>query len=369
MDNINIALVTDDRDYGKALGMALLNVCREFVIKLYSKDRFFDDMHKFYERSEEGLFTDSFDLVLWDGEEAEELYGDNIVLVAEQEAMTIKDFSEKRFCIYKYSCARSLVSDLLEIYGALTGRKPAGISNVSARFFAFASWLGGTGCSTLAVAAGRELCRFYGKGVLYISLEEIESTGNFIPGYSGAKTMGQYLYHLFKEEPDNPYLESYVLKDEYGLEAFAPTVGRNPLRDMSECEWNVFIDNVVKSGHYDIVILDVGNCLTDIDLACMEIAEKICLVTLPENNRFREEQYMQYLICRCGETAADRIIKIVNMSDEQPKAEADLYVGKSRYFVDENNIRKISEDGEFSKKVQTLTEILAEPAAKTFLQF
>ena len=49
MENIKIALITDNREYGRALGRGLLNVCRTFVIHLFDKDCFLSDVNKFYD--------------------------------------------------------------------------------------------------------------------------------------------------------------------------------------------------------------------------------------------------------------------------------------------------------------------------------
>ena len=90
--------------------------------------------------------------------------------------------------------------------------------------FAFASWQGGCGCTTLAMALGQELARFYRKRVLYLSLEAVESTPQYMPGRSGVKTAGEFLCHLLMpaQKQGLPFLEQYVISDDYGVEAFAP---------------------------------------------------------------------------------------------------------------------------------------------------
>ena len=40
MENMNIAIVTDDKDYGRACGLAILNVCRTLVVNIFTKDEF-----------------------------------------------------------------------------------------------------------------------------------------------------------------------------------------------------------------------------------------------------------------------------------------------------------------------------------------
>ena len=70
--------------------------------------------------------------------------------------------------------------------------------------------------------------------------------------------MGRYLYHLFHKMAgedvisEMPFLDGYVIRDEFGLETFAPTRGRNPLRELDPEEFSLFLDSLMQSGRYDM---------------------------------------------------------------------------------------------------------------------
>ena len=301
--------------------------------------------------------------------------------------MMRKDFHKKEFCLYRYSCAQAFVADLFEIYGRLTGRRPVNVARQDIRIFAFTSWEGGAGCSTAAVAVGRELCRYHQKKVLYLSLEEVESTENFFSSYSGAKSLGRYLYHLFRTEPGEerlpqlPFLDGYVIRDEFSMEAFAPTRGRNPLRNLTPEEFFIFLESLMNSGRYDTILLDVGSALSTLDLACIELAEKVCLIAAAQGSTFREAQYMQYLICRCSEAVLEKFVKVVNRvpeaeslqetsgtvpeGGEDPILPCRLFLGKSRYFSDEKKGKRLAEEGAFQSGIAALTEHLLSPLTET----
>ena len=98
MEHITIILVSSAQEYGKALGLGLLHVCRSFMIRILNPQESLQDNEK-----------NSSDLIIWDGElpeEADTMQGRMIQLV-EKPSMIRMDFRKKEFCLYRYSCAQS----------------------------------------------------------------------------------------------------------------------------------------------------------------------------------------------------------------------------------------------------------------------
>lgn len=134
MEHITIVLVSSDQEYGKALGLGLLHVCRSFMIRILNPQEILQDNEK-----------NSSDLIIWDGELPEEADAmqDRMIQLVEKPSMIRMDFRKKEFCLYRYSCAQSFVSDIFEIYENLTGRHPVNVARPDIRIFAFTSWEGG----------------------------------------------------------------------------------------------------------------------------------------------------------------------------------------------------------------------------------
>lgn len=315
MENVSIAIVSNDKAYNRALSMSLLNSCRNFAIKIFDCREFISawSAHKGRE-----AYYELYDIVLWAGSEVSDAYGDNIVYLVEKASMIKKDFKARKFCLYKYSNSQIMVAGIFEIYAFLTGRKAVCMHDSDVRIIAFASCAGGTGCTCLAASVAQELIRFRGMRVMYISLEEIESTGEFTRHMPGARNAGEYLYRLFKTEltgEDNiPFLDSYIVKDVFGIEAFSPTKGRNPLISLSESEMQSFLAAIADSGRYDSLIIDAGSSLSDACIAALQLAEKICFVTRSGDGRYREEQYLSHLICTAGEIMLEKMLRVANMA-------------------------------------------------------
>ena len=105
----------------------------------------------------------------------------------------------------------------------------------------------------------------------------------------------------------------------------------------------------------------------------MEIAEKICFVSRFGDKSGREEQYLQYLMCICGEGVVEKILKAENMADNKAGAqdasgenqgmlETASYIGKTSAALRQENVRRIFLDGKFGNSIRALTEKLMESA-------
>lgn len=364
MEYMFIAIVTDDKEYGRTLSLSILSVCRDFIIRVLSAEEFLNDAPK-------------FDLVLWDGDEVKNAFGGRIIYLADKPSDAIKNIAEKRFCIYKYSNATCIVASLFEIYQELTGKGIINLKRQEVRLFAFASYKGGCGCSTAAIAVGQEMCRFQGKKVLYISFEEFESTGEFIKNETEVKGVFVYLYNLFNkiyssyhlnegEDKKQPFIERHIIRDDFGIEAFSPTGGRNPLRELNFDEVNKFIAAVIDCGRYDVVIMDMGDWASGPAMTCLQMAERICIVS-NEDKSSREDAYIRQIVTHCGEEIMNRIIKVTNNVpilygfDENEKEEHVVEIHKCNNFVKEGGVTKIFLDEQFGKDINFLANMMMEP--------
>ena len=379
MEKITLIVVTDDREYGMALSKALQQLCGGVVIRLLGKEQFFVRM-----RAEGAAavkpWLDSADVILWDGDEAKTAYGGRLVMLSDKPAMLVRNCRDKRFCLYKYSPAQTMAASLFEICGVLSGKRRANVSRQTTDLLAFTSWSGGSGCTSLALAVAQELRRFAGKRVLYVSFEETESTGEFMGSPAGMRGSGVYLYHLFKgdvrtlagrdAEAVSPAVEGFVIHDDFGVEAFAPTAGRNPLAELAADEAEILVASLIDSGRYDVMIMDLGDSLSETAMSCMEMAERICLVS-GGDCRSREEQYIQHIMRCCGEDIVEKTIKVRNMApagadaeeaahEGEEMIETGLRIERSSTFLQRGETKRIFLDGAFGQSIRTLTARLTE---------
>lgn len=331
MENIKVAVIAGDREYGRALGLALVDVYRNFTVTLYRSVPIHNEL-------------DSMDLVISDVSSGFEITGKQIFL-SEKISQTDKNYEDKRFVLYKYSNVRQLAGELLFIYSALTGRRAAPIRNVNAKIVVFASAQGGAGCTAAAMAYARELRRFHEKRVVYISLEEIESTLSYMEHFLDSKGISDYLYYLFNgyDSEKFPFLESYIITDPFGVEAFAPSPGRNVLKSLSPDEMQFFAGAVLDTGGYDVMVIDAGCSLEKNVLTCYEMANDVYLISREGLDNFKEDRFTEYIMYAKGEKITERICRVQMPSDEDS-------------FTKQADVSMIKPEGKYGRKIKELAE-------------
>ena len=91
MENIKLAVITKDKDYGRALGLALVEVYKSFTVTLFQSVPIHSKLEE-------------FDLVLKDFEKED---SEPFIYLVEKPSMTEKNYEDKRFRLYKYSAYRT----------------------------------------------------------------------------------------------------------------------------------------------------------------------------------------------------------------------------------------------------------------------
>lgn len=337
MEYLNIAVVSSDEDYNRTLCMSLLHSCLQIEVTAYTSRQF---VLAWSEHQGSGAFYDCYDLILWAGDEICDSYGDNIIYLTDRSSLVNIDYEARRFALYKYESTTDLVALIFDIYSYLTGRSLSLVKRDNVRVVAFASCAGGVGCTTLARAVCQDFARFRDCKVLYLSLEEVESTGDFLSFPQEIKTEGEYLYRLLGKK-ETPFLESYLVKDCFGVSSFAPAAGKNPFRDLTYADMQTVLAALMDSGMFDVIVADVSTCLDEAAIALLEPAVHICLIAKTTQPSCREKNYRKQLEISCGEEAGKGLIRI------------------DRRFNSSQELSPIASiEGEFGRFVSKLTERL-----------
>ncbi len=271
----------ENAEYGTALVKAISGLHNEFEMEL----NHFCDLSKFridYEHD--------FNLFLMDGYTSEELeewlnekpFKSRIVILSEFHCSPVdQQLNQESSCwqLYKYAKVSNMIRDLYFIHGILTGKKTA-YSFLKTQMIGFFSISGGVGKTALAISFSRELARYRDKKVLYLSFEEMPATELFFGIPQNPRNIGDYLYYLLQRQDENlwSHLDGFVVRDEYGVETFCSSAGRNDLRYLSKEELAYLINVLYDCCRYDYIICDFNNDLSDETLKMIDQCSKTVMI-------------------------------------------------------------------------------------------
>lgn len=254
MKQICLAIMDYDKGYSYALAKAIALTSNEFEVHLYPEKSGLDD----------------FDLILINEKDLNSLteaFRQKAVILSETKNNTpwSEAESEGHF-LYKYDCISILTASLRLSYAKIYGCINPFLSFEKQPFVVgLFSGSGGVGTTAVSIALARELADKKQNKVLFLSLEELESSSVYFKFPQTHPFMGDYLYYLFsggKKQNVATFYSSFQFQDSYGVELFYPSISDNELCILSLEEIHIFIDSISKIGDYDYIVLDVGSHLS-----------------------------------------------------------------------------------------------------------
>jgi len=255
MKKITVAIMEEDAAYGRALSKAIALTRGQFEVHVSPPSSDWEQYDLFLINEENISFL------------PEELKKRTVILTERKCSVSWSGDSSEPLQIYKYERVSIMTSALQYYYSKIYqcinpfssfGKQPFVVGIFSGS--------GGIGCTSTAILLARELTQKKKKKVLFLSLEEMESTSFYFRFPQGHPFMGDYLFYLFSDDAKRKtatFYSSFQYQDSYGVELFYPSLGSNELCELSIEETQVFIESISKIGHYDYIVLDCGNHFSD----------------------------------------------------------------------------------------------------------
>jgi cellulose biosynthesis protein BcsQ len=291
-----LMIAESDPEYCWALAKAISNINNGFEIhvkKLESKTEFKD-----------------YDLILTEGYSEEFLKNmiqdpssfEYFVILTEDRTEDLKHQSqcddERFWRIFKYQDLELIMSDLKFIISSVTGRKKIYRNDIETSLIGFFGSCGGAGRSVMAIATSKELVHHHNKRVLYLSFEEISATERYFGRDSGTRNSSDYLYFLLdkKNESICSHIDSFLCKDEYGVETLLPSEGRNDLSLLGQDELERFIQSISGTKRYDYIIMDLKNDLAEQTLRLVDMCSRLVVVRSSDAiSKFKTEKMFRFM--------------------------------------------------------------------------
>jgi len=352
MGIIDLLIFSDDSDFSLAFAESLAQLKNNFIVTVCGNEN-------------ELLQKQDFDLLLLDSENelaCERFGGDKrVIKLTESYQDAAKDIESMTFILYKYSGIQVIAADILLYYSMLSGKKSYAWSVKSPKIILFCGAKGGVGKTTVAFGIGQALRRYYSKSVLYLSMEEIESTLLYIRGKENGFGLCEYLYYLFKKDGSRPDAEAFMIHDKYGIGAFMPDMGINRLRELNAEEVAIFLKEISDTGSYDFILIDMGETFIKDMIWLFNICHKVVAVLTPNGEADeREQRFIKYLRFILGNECCEKSVIAYNKTvDRECTFEADgrIYIDFDKDSIDDSgDMIEISIDQDFGAGIKALVK-------------
>lgn len=179
--------------------------------------------------------------------------------------------------IYKYQSKECIMKEFLECCRFCAGTRVTGLRR-NTKLLGVYSPIGRCGKTTLAMVLGQVLAEK--QKVLYMSFEEWPGFGRII-GEGNGMDISDLIYYIKQGKKDIGMYLNGMLIDLNGLKIIPPVTKTPDIQELSEEEINGIIEKVLINSEFDIVLVDVGNCVKTL-FSILEPIEKIYMPVLKD---------------------------------------------------------------------------------------
>ena len=266
--SIRLAIASEDSDYLQRLSNKLQDF-DDLQLSLFENE----------ERLKEALTTKRYDILLfapgiYDGKCPGEKVSIKILLYDEDD--DISESMEGLKKIRRYQRISYIYKEILEAYSVLGKPVSGGFGKSVTKLLSFYSPVGGSGKTTVALAAATRMARG-GRTVFYVNLEDVPSDEFYLPN-----AFERGLTDLIQGLDSNMNVEAKLrglmqCKNErlfYTKHFDSP----NDLRELSADETSKLISSIVSSALFDYVIVDMSTRYDDKTSKIFEISDEIIIV-------------------------------------------------------------------------------------------
>lgn len=214
---------------------------------------------------------------------------------------------ESDLSVFKYQPVEDIYTGLLQICAE---EKQDGILKIrkkgEGRIIGFYSPVRRLGQTTMALKKGRELSRK--ENVLYLNLETYAGIDGYFPE-EPQKNLSVLLYYLKQEARNLGVILAGLVCQTDGLDYVPPVQVPDDLREVSADEWIRLFEEILDGSIYDVLILDIGECIQGL-VNILNICDEIYMPV--SDDRFAASKIRQFermLLQSGGGETAERVIR------------------------------------------------------------
>ena len=391
MESIFVLLIAKDLDYSCTLAKVISKTDKGIVFDIVDSSKLLESKTSIIEKMKVA------DIVICEGEQcvedmAESLSVDAVLVDSRsrqshhnEDTTALSKVLQNSTRIYKYDNVKNICRIINFIYNKKTGRRFLVEESKTCSYVYFCSSCGGTGKTVISLALAQELTRYHGKKVLYLNLEEFDSSGIYLEknqSETEENILEKYLISRFMDHRTETFLEAMKYKDQMDVQAFLQSdiygmfyfnIGdrKNPIKDLSAEEFFSLLDEITVKASFDYILIDGNSSLGKLEEGIIENVHLVCQI---EEEKREKNAYSWYLQ-RLRDVRKDKkILKVYNLcrGEEWCRKEDCNYVEFDKNFFSDMNIYdianndetttskgcKINLDGDFGLSVKELSKEL-----------
>lgn len=266
--SIRLAIASDDSDYLQRLSYKLQDF-EELQLSL------FEDTEKL----KEALTSKRFDILLftpsiYPGECVGEKVSIKLMLYDEDDDVTERQEGIRR--VRRYQRISYIYNELLEAYSILGKPISGGLGKSVTKLISFYSPVGGSGKTTLALAAATRIAR-EGRSVFYVNLEDMPSDEFYLPN-AYERGMTDLIHGLGNNMNAEAKLRGLMQCKNERLYYTKHFDSPNDLKELSAEETSQLLNSITSSALFDYVIVDMSTRYDDKTSKIFEISDEIVVV-------------------------------------------------------------------------------------------
>lgn len=205
--------------------------------------------------------------------------------------------------IYKYQSVALIASELRFFYAQMEGRELSVPLTEACRMIVLTSASGGSGQTAAALTLARTLSNSFGKRVLYLNGESVNSSGCYLPDQgAGNRSISDFIFHLFQKEKtkESIWAKGYLLQDAHGVHYFPPSSGVNAFCGLTPAETLLLLDTMKTQCQMDLILLDLEAGLTEQTSVIVQECDGILLMegidTVSHWKRDRLQELLEQMV-------------------------------------------------------------------------
>jgi cellulose biosynthesis protein BcsQ len=177
----------------------------------------------------------------------------------------------------RYQKGSAIYKKIKEVYLTKTDVVYGFTEGNRANVVCFTGAAGGVGVTTAAVAYARWLAERSIR-TFYLDLNVNSSMDMYFENKNEGD-MGNVLLTLTSGNKNMRIIENYIQNDISGVDSFAPAASPFDMNDITPELAEQLIELIVQMGVYDEVIIDMGNRMSDADIAVLGLSNRVIIVS------------------------------------------------------------------------------------------